>query len=375
MKDLYIGDLAKFENQTVTGFFAVAMRQVRSRKDGAPYFALTLCDQTGQIEARMWETGEAGEFATGDVVKVRGQVSRYQEKLQITIDKLRKGEAEEYDLGDFVPKTSRDVEELWAELNGYVDSFTNPHLQALLRAFLDDPEISEALKAAPAAKSMHHAWIGGLLEHIVSLLGVANVVAPRYPEINRDLLLTGVMLHDIGKLEELRWGTSFDYSLEGQLLGHITIGIGLVEKKLAALPDFPPKLRLLVEHIILSHHGRLEFGSPKLPMIPEALMLHYLDDLDAKMQTMRNEFDRAAAQGKQAGQVTDWVRSMERPLLNSVAYLGEDEKSSEPVIAEEPVAADVELAEPEMIEPEVKIPEVEETSVVSSENRTQRLFD
>ena len=329
MKDLYIADLAKFENQPVTGFFAVTVKQVRSKKDGAPYFALTFCDRTGQIESRMWETAGAQEFAAGDVVKLRGQVSRYQDKLQLTLDKIRRADPAEYELGDFVPKTSRDVEELWAELNGYVASFTNPHLQSLLLAFLDDPEISEALKAAPAAKSMHHAWIGGLLEHIVSLLDIADLAARHYTEVNRDLLLTGVVLHDLGKLHELRWGTSFDYTLEGQLLGHITIGIGMVEKKLANLPDFPDNLRVLVEHLILSHHGKYEFGSPKLPMIPEALLLHYLDDLDAKMQTMRSEFVRAESQGRAPGQMTEWVRAMERPLLNTAGYLGEQPRTAE----------------------------------------------
>jgi 3'-5' exoribonuclease len=263
---------------------------------------------------------------------LRGQVSRYQEKLQLTIEKIRRAGPAEYELGDFVPRTSRDIEELWAELNGYVASFTDPHLKALLRAFLDDPEISVALKAAPAAKSLHHAWIGGLLEHIVSLLGISDLAAHHYSEINRDLLLTGVVLHDIGKLHELRWGTSFDYTMEGQLVGHITIGIGMVEKKLVGLPDFPENLRVLVEHIILSHHGKYEFGSPKVPMVPEALLLHYLDDLDAKMQTMRSEFARAEAQGRAPGQMTEWVRAMERPLLNTAGYLGEQPVPTEPEI-------------------------------------------
>lgn len=352
MKDLYIADLAKFENQVVTGFFAVTTKQIRSRKDGAPYFALTFADHTGQIEARMWEAAGVDEFAAGDVVKLRGQVSRYQDKLQLTIEKIRQAESVEYDLADFVPKTSRNVDELWAELNGYVASFTNPHLRALLRAFLDDPEFSVALKTAPAAKSMHHAWIGGLLEHIVSLLGISELAAQHYTEINRDLLLTGVILHDIGKLHELRWGTSFDYTLEGQLIGHITIGIGMVEKKLVGLPDFPANLRVLVEHIILSHHGKYEFGSPKLPMIPEALLLHYLDDLDAKMQTMRSEFARAESQGRAPGQMTEWVRAMERPLLNTSGYLSEQ---PEPV-------------EPEPVEPEPIKSEPEEANVLPFED-------
>jgi 3'-5' exoribonuclease len=151
---------------------------------------------------------------------------------------------------------------------------------------------------------------------------LAESVAGHYPEINRDLLLTGVILHDIGKLRELSWKTGFDYTIEGQLLGHIQIGIGIVTRKMDLLPDFPPRLKTLVLHLILSHHGKLEFGSPKLPMIPEAVMLHYLDDLDAKMQTMRSEFERAQQSGKERGQLTDWVRAMDRPLLNTGDYLG-----------------------------------------------------
>ena len=202
-----------------------------------------------------------------------------------------------------------------------VDSFTDHWLQALVRSFLDDPLMATAFREAPAAKSLHHAWIGGLLEHVVSLVGICDLAAHHYPEINRDLLLTGAILHDIGKLEELRWGTTFDYTLEGQLVGHITLGVVMIEKKLATLPGFPPHLRMLVEHMVLSHHGKLEFGSPKLPMIPEAVLFHYLDDLDAKMHTMRGEFERHEAEGGEAGEMTDWVRSMDRPLLNTATFL------------------------------------------------------
>lgn len=326
MKEPSIADLGRYENQGITGFFAVSGKQTRSKKDGSPYFALVLADRTGQIEARMWETSEAGEFVAGDIVKLRGQVTRYQDKLQITLDRLRRAEAGEFDLGDFVPKTERDVNELWAELNGYVESFTDLHLKALLRAFLDDAEIAAALREAPAAKSLHHAWIGGLLEHIVSLLGICDLAAKHYG-VHRDLLLTGAVLHDIGKLQELRWGTNFEYTVEGQLLGHITIGVGMIERKMDAIEGFPPALRLLVSHLILSHHGKYEFGSPKLPMIPEAVLLHYLDDMDAKMQTMRTEFARNLAAGRGAGEMTDWVRSMDRPLLDTAAFLGKTQES------------------------------------------------
>lgn len=320
MKEPNIADLAKYENQAITGFFAVSAKQVRSKKDGSRYFVLTLADRTGQVDAVMWETDGAGEFAAGDVVKLRGQIGRYKEKHQISVERIRAAARDEFELADFVPRTERNIDELWAELNAYVESFTDPHLKALLRAFLDDAEIAAAFKEAPAAKSMHHAWIGGLLEHVVSLLGICELAAKHYP-VHRDLLLTGAFLHDIGKLEELRWGTSFDYTVEGQLLGHITIGIGMIERKIGALPDFPPALRVLVEHMVLSHHGKYEFGSPKLPMIPEAVLLHYLDDMDAKMQTMQNEFGRNVTAGRGAGEVTEWVRSMERPLLNTAPFL------------------------------------------------------
>jgi 3'-5' exoribonuclease len=316
-----VADLASRENREITGFFAAGSKQVRTGRDGGRYFALTLADRTGQIEARMWEIDGAGEFDAGDVVKVLGDVSRFNEKLQIKVRKIRRATADEYELGDFVPQSERDLSEMWAELEGWVASFRDPHLKALLEAFLNDGELAGALREAPAAKGMHHAWIGGLLEHVLSLMGLCEMAAQHYPHVDRDLLLTGVVLHDIGKLRELSWGTSFEYTMEGQLLGHITIGIGMIEAKIAAIPDFPAAKRVLVEHLVLSHHGKYEFGSPKLPMTPEAILLHYLDDLDAKMQTVRSEFARAEANGRSGAEMTEWVRSMERPLLNTQEFL------------------------------------------------------
>jgi 3'-5' exoribonuclease len=323
MKEIYVADLGKFENQAIVSFFAVTTRQLRGRKDGGQYLALTLGDRTGQVESRMWENfaDSLSSFEEGDVVKVRGEVCRYNGRVQINLEKLRLATADEFVLADYVPRTQKDVGQLWSALVACVDSFTDPFLQALLRSFLDDPEFAAAFREAPAARSLHHAWLGGLLEHVVSLIGICELAAGHYPEIHRDLLLTGAILHDIGKLEELRWGTSFDYTLEGQLVGHITMGIGMIEKKLATLPGFPPRLRLLVEHMVLSHHGKLEFGSPKVPMIPEAVLLNFLDDMDAKMFMMRNEFERHEAQGGEAGEMTDWVRAMERPLLNTATFL------------------------------------------------------
>ena len=321
MKELFANALAAHENQQVTGVFVAGNRQMRTKADGSSYLCVTLSDRTGQFDGRMWEVRNLGEFQSGDIVSVTGQVCRYQDKLQIKIDALARVEIAEIDLGDFVPRTRFSIDSLWARLEACIASFTDPHLRALMEHVLADPAIAAPLREAPAAKALHHAWIGGLLEHIVSLLELCERVARQYPEANRDLLLTGAALHDIGKLEELRWGTSFGYTTEGQLLGHISIGAALIDRTIAQLPGFPPRLRTLVLHMVLSHHGKHEFGSPKLPMIPEAMLLHMLDDMEAKMQTVRSELEKSRANGNAPDAVTDWVRSLDRPILDTRAYL------------------------------------------------------
>ena len=188
-----------------------------------------------------------------------------------------------------------------------------------------DPALAQAYREAPAAKQLHHAWLGGLLEHVVSLCTLADRVVPHYPLLDRDLVLTGVILHDIGKVRELSWEVGFEYTVEGTLLGHIQIGVALAEKTIDSLPNFPPKLKTLVLHMILSHHGKLEFGSPKLPMIPEALVLNFLDDLDAKMQAVQGEFDKCIREGKGPDEMTGKVWALDqRQLLNTRRWLGED---------------------------------------------------
>jgi 3'-5' exoribonuclease len=277
----------------------------------------------------MWDdfADALASCTAGSYVKVQGQVSKYQGKFQITLSKMRLAAPVEIDTADYIPTTKFDIPTMAAELRGYVAVFKNPHLRALVLSFLDDPTIGPAFIEAPAAKRLHHAWLGGLLEHVVSLVRVCLANAPFYPEVDPDLLITGAILHDIGKVRELSWGSSFDYTLEGQLIGHISIAQGLLHEKIALLntaaPDdvFPPQLRLLIEHMILSHHGKLEFGSPKLPMTPEAMLLSALDDLEAKFQALRNEFAAAKASGRPATEPTEWVRSMERPLFNSQAWL------------------------------------------------------
>jgi 3'-5' exoribonuclease len=323
MKDFFVEDAAKFDNATVTTYFVLSTMQVRDKKQGGQYLALTVSDKTGSLEARMWDdVAEAiATCSEGCYVKVQGDISKYQGKFQITLKKLRLAADSEIDPTDFQAATKFDVEEMWAELRGYVNSFKNVDLKRLVFAFLDDESIGPAFKAAPAAKRLHHAWLGGLLEHILTLVRVCLATVPFYPEVDADLLVTGAILHDIGKVKELEWKSSFSYTLEGQLIGHISIAQGMLREKVREIAPFPEKLRVLVEHMILSHHGKYEFGSPKLPMTPEAILLSALDDLEAKMQALRNEFAAAAASGKGADEVTEWVRSMDRPLLNSQKFL------------------------------------------------------
>ena len=324
MKDFFISDAPRHENAVVTSYFLLSSLSARERKGGGQYLALTLADRTGSLDGRMWE-----EFAevldrcsAGCYVKAQARVERYNGRFQLTLQRLRNAAESEVDPSDFQPTTQYSVDALWQELNGYVNDFTNPHLQALVRSFLDDPELGPAFRTAPAAKMLHHAWLGGLLEHVVFLVRLCRRVAPQYPdEVDPDLLVTAAILHDMGKVRELAWKRSFSYTTEGQLLGHITIGIGMVREKAAHLPGFPDRLRILVEHLILSHHGRFEFGSPKLPMTPEAVVFSALDDLEAKMQNMRAEFAKAVEGGRAPDEVTEYSRSMERALLNSRAYL------------------------------------------------------
>jgi 3'-5' exoribonuclease len=336
MKDIYVADLAAFdESRIFDAFFLVLSKQQRMTKTNKPYLNLILGDKTGQVEGRVWDPGDARiakEFERGDVVKLRGCVSRFDDRLQMKVDNLRKALPDEVEKRDLLPCTSCDVDELWQKLLGFVESFTDPDLKLLLNTLLAESGLAQAYREAPAAKQLHHAWLGGLLEHVVSLLKLADRVAGHYNELkpdslHRDLLLTGVVLHDIGKVQELTWEAGFEYSVEGVLLGHIQMGMALVEKAMEKLPEFPPRLKTLVLHLILSHHGKLEFGSPKLPMIPEALVLNFVDDLDAKMQAMASEFEKSAREGKGADELTGRIWALDqRQMLNTREWLKADAK-------------------------------------------------
>jgi 3'-5' exoribonuclease len=346
MKSPYVGELVP--NETVTAAFLVLSKEIRQKKTGDPYLSLHLADRTGEVEAKMWDnvTEVMETFERDHFVKVKGLVQVYQNRSQLTIHKLRRMEESEVDLGDFFPTSERDPEVMFGELRGLIAGITNRHLRALLESVFDDAQTATLFKQAPAAKTIHHAWRGGLLEHVLSLCSLARFTAAHYKDIDLDLLLTGVILHDIGKIEELTYARSFGYSAAGQLLGHIILGLRLVGEKFDKLPDFPPKLRALVEHLIISHHGELAFGSPKVPEFPEALLLHHLDNMDSKMEAARNALHRDKAV---EGDFTAWIGPLERVLLKKERYLQEAKPVKPPA---GPVPADFKL------EP-VSVPKVE----------------
>jgi 3'-5' exoribonuclease len=318
MKSPYVSELEP--NRVIQTSFLVHSKEIRQKKTGEFYLSMLLGDRTGDLDAKMWDNVQEvlDAFERDDFVKVKGLVQIFHNRPQLTVHKMRRMDDSEVDFGDYFPSSKRDPEEMWRELRGHVAGIANPHLKALLEAMLDDPDIALRYRRAPAAKQIHHAFLGGLIEHVLSLCTLAKLTAPHYPQVDGDLLLTGVILHDIGKIHELNYERGFSYSSEGQLLGHIHIGIRMVWDKLRGLPDFPPGLRSLVEHMILSHHGQLEFGSPKLPEFPEALLLHYLDDLDSKMECMRALIDNDR---QVEGCFTTYNTALERVALKKDRYL------------------------------------------------------
>jgi len=318
MKTHYVADLQ--EGQALTAHFLVLEKEIRtSPRTGTSWLQLELGDRTGSISAKMWDNFAALEktFEQDDVVLVRARVKVYNGQKELTLEQILPAAERDYDLGDFLPHTRHDIEKLYAELRASIAGMKNPWLKQLLTSVADDPTLIPKIKRAPAAMVMHHAFIGGLLEHIVSLIGLGKTVAEHYPELDADLLLAGIVLHDIGKIEELRYARAIDYTTEGRLLGHIMIGAQMVREKIRAIPQFPAPLAVLVEHLILSHHGSHEFGSPSLPQTREAVALHFLDDMDSKMAAMRATLESPAAED-------DWTErnpSLRRALLRADRYL------------------------------------------------------
>jgi 3'-5' exoribonuclease len=282
----------------------VTEKQLRANRNGNLYLQLELRDRTGSISARMWNAGEPlfKSFDEGDFLLVKGKVQLFQGALQMILSHLERVEAEKVDLADFLPHTEKDVSKLLERLRTLLRSLDDPHLKALAECFLMDDAFMHGFCRAPAGVRNHHAYLGGLLEHVVTLLDGADRLLPLYPELDRDLLLAGAFLHDIGKVRELSYDRAFAYTDEGQLIGHLIIGVEMLNEKVAQVPDltgepFPQELLLRLKHLILSHHGTYEFGSPKLPMTPEAIALHHLDNFDAKVHSFTRDIreDRNAS--------------------------------------------------------------------------------
>ncbi len=287
MKTSYVTDL--LSEQNITSFFLVHEKELRNTREGRAYLRLELGDRSGTIEARMWDQFEnvAKDINRDDFVKVQGRVELYRNRPQLAVQQVRLAKPEEIDLADYLPHTTADVEKMFVELRGYAESISNPWLKQLVLGMIADPEIARCYKRAPAAKVMHHAYLGGLLEHVISLCGMSRRVGSHYPELDIDLLLTACILHDVGKLEELCYERAIAYTTPGQLLGHIVMELETVTRAIDKIEGFPAPLKTVVQHLLISHHGQYEFGSPKLPMIREAMVFHYLDDLDSKLAAVR----------------------------------------------------------------------------------------
>jgi 3'-5' exoribonuclease len=315
------------DGEAIEEVFLVVDKQLRANRNGNLYLQLELRDRTGSMSARLWNAGEHvfRSFDVGDFLLVKGKVQLFQGALQMILSHLDRVETEKLDLTDFLPHTDQDVGKLLERLRAILMKLGNPHLRALVECFLMDDDFVRRFCQAPAGVRNHHAYVGGLLEHVVTLLDAADRLLPLYPDLDRDLLLMGVFLHDVGKVRELSYDRAFAYTDEGQLIGHLIIGVEMLNEKAARVPDltsepFPPELLLRLKHMILSHHGTYEFGSPKLPMTPEAIALHHLDNLDAKVHSFTRDIreDR-----NQTSSWTPFNQSLQRRLFKGSAAGGE----------------------------------------------------
>ncbi len=280
LADLRVGDYVD------TVVVVKSKRRIPYRNRPGYYLALILKDRSGAVEGRVWEEAETidREIAERDVVRVRGIVELYQQLPQVRIASIQKAQEDEYDWTDLVPRTEKDVNALWQRVQEAIERVSNPYLQTLLRCFFDDPEFAEAFRNAPASLYLHHSWVGGLIEHVCTVLDLAETLCRHYPELDRDLLITGVLLHDVGKVREYQWQTDIDRTDEGRLLGHLVLGDEMVAEKIKQIPDFPQELAMRVRHMLISHHGTGEWGAPRPPMTLEAAALHFLEFADAQLK-------------------------------------------------------------------------------------------
>ncbi len=289
------------EGERVAGVYLCKFYQPSLTKNGKPYIHLNLQDKTGVIDAKIWDPNSQGieDFGALDYVDIMGDVTSFQGMPQLNIKRARRAQEGEYQPGDYLPMSAKDIGEMYQELLRYVSSIQNEWLRQLLESFfVRDKAFAQRFQSQSAAKSVHHGFVGGLLEHTLSVTKLCDYMAGAYPILNRDLLLTAAMFHDIGKTEELSPFPENDYTDAGQLLGHIMIGAEMVGARIRQMPGFPAKLGNELKHCILAHHGELEYGSPKKPALAEALALNFADNTDAKMETM-TEALRAAGENKE----------------------------------------------------------------------------
>jgi 3'-5' exoribonuclease len=339
MKALYVSDIT--DGAQVEADLFVARKALLRSRSGSPYLSLTLTDRTGQIEGRVWEEAErlAAHFGEGDFLRVRARAEVFREALQLSVADIVRLDPAVIELADFLPASEHKPQDMLRKLKILGRSIKNPYLNALIEAFFTDRPFMAALSRSAAAKNMHHAYLGGLLEHTLSVALLTQEVALHYPDADRDLLLAAAILHDIGKVRELSCAPGFDYTAEGRLIGHLLLGVEMIEQKLAVLKDFPPELATSLKHLIISHHGEYEFGSPKRPKTAEAFILHALDDLDAKLNAVRLAL-------KAAGTGTAYHRVLER-------YIFGPRQDSAPAPAEEPPEEAAEASYP-LLQPLLK---------------------
>jgi 3'-5' exoribonuclease len=307
------------EGDYVDEIYLVVSKQVAVSKNGGMYLSVKLADKTGEVDGKMWDNAEetAARFEKEDFVRIKGVAASYQGMMQVKMKALDKVDDSKVDLANFLEATPRNVDEMVKELSASAAGVGNAHLRQLMSLFLADNAFMELFRRAPAAKALHHNYIGGLLEHVVELMALARDVAKHFPGIDTDLVTVGAFLHDIGKVRELSVRKSIEYTTEGRLLGHISLGYEMLTEKIKGIPGFPDELTMLLKHIMLSHHGEYEFGSPKRPKIQEAIIINYLDDLAAKISNFRSTLKK---ENVEAGEWTYYSKMHDRYLYRQAAY-------------------------------------------------------
>lgn len=307
------------EGNKFYGIYLCKSKQVLKTKAGKTYYSLLLQDKTGIIDAKIWELNNGiDDFDSMDFVMVDGMVTSFQGSRQVNVSRLRKAQEGEYDPAEYIPASKYDIEQMYTELKGMIATVQKPHLKQLLEmCYIQDADFVKEFKVHSAAKAVHHGFVGGLLQHTLAVAKMCDFMASQYPVLDRDLLITAAIFHDIGKVYELSTFPSNEYTDDGQLLGHIFIGAELIGRKVQEIPGFPAVLATELRHCILAHHGELEYGSPKKPAIAEAMALNFADNADARLETMTEVYDKAEA-------TTEWLgynRFVESNVRQSTGYV------------------------------------------------------